>query len=38
MKEKFSQLEDWYYIRFSDKIHFDYNLQNKLYIIYKPRK
>lgn len=36
IKKKYPRSEDWYCVRFSDKIYFGYDPQGKLYIIRKP--
>ena len=33
MFQKYSYSEDWYKMRFSDKVHFGYDIQDKLKII-----
>ena len=38
MKEKYLNQKDWYCIKFSNKVHFDYDPQSKLHIIYKLRE
>lgn len=37
-KKRYSRLKNWYWVRFSDEIHFEYNLQGKLHFISKPNK
>lgn len=35
MLDKYLHLEDWHRVRFNDKAHFGYGIQNKLQIIQK---
>ena len=35
MIQKYPRLEDWHRIRFSNEVHFGYDIQNKLRIIEK---
>ncbi len=36
MLERYPEKEDWYRVRFSDEVHFDYGPQGKIWIIRKP--
>jgi hypothetical protein len=36
MKERYPEVEDWFFVRFSDEMHFGYGPQGKIRIIRKP--